>query len=94
MMLSLSLAEKLLVLANGGQLPASSIKHTFVRDLIAEGIIIDRRTGRTKSILHVTNTAALSDYLLNKFAISDLQEYVNLLKKYRNYPCRTGAGFQ
>ncbi|WP_221390306.1 hypothetical protein [Dyadobacter sp. NIV53] len=80
MTLPLPLAEKLLVLAQGGQLSASSVKHAFVNDLIAEGIITDRRSGRTKSMLHVTNSAALRDYLLNKFSISDLQEYIEVLR--------------
>ena len=30
--------------------------------------------------MRVTNTVALNDYLLNKFSISDLQEYIELLK--------------
>ncbi|WP_159472420.1 Wadjet anti-phage system protein JetD domain-containing protein [Dyadobacter sp. 3J3] len=79
MILSRSLAEKLLILANGGQLSASSLKHTFINDLIAEGIITDKRSGRTKSTLQVINPDALSKYLFNKFSISDLQQYVNLL---------------
>ncbi|GLU56812.1 DUF7281 domain-containing protein [Dyadobacter frigoris] len=80
MILSLSLAEKLIILANGGQLSASSVKHAFVSDLITEGIITDKRSGRTKSTLQVINTDALNKYLLNKFSITDLQQYVELLR--------------
>lgn len=79
MILPLKLAKKLLILANGGQLSASSIKHVFISNLISEGIIIDKRSGRTKSTLHVINPDALYTFLLNKFSISDLQQYVELL---------------
>lgn len=80
MMLSLPLAEKLLILANGGLLAASTVKHTLVGDLIAEGIITDKRSGRTKSTLQIINPDALNYYLRNKFSISNLQEYVELLR--------------
>ncbi len=79
MKLPLALAEKLLLLANGEKIAASKMKHPIISDLISEGII--HRPGKINSTLQVVNKAQLMLYLNNRFAISDLENYIETLKK-------------
>ena len=76
MMIPLSIAKKLALLAQGAQLPASGLKHIVIDELISEGIIVARMAGRTKSTLHLPDVNALSNYLYNKWSIGDLPLYV------------------
>ncbi|MES2703740.1 MAG: hypothetical protein V4649_13950 [Bacteroidota bacterium] len=79
-MLTLSLCEKLLRLANGEHLPASTVSNAVVDELISEGIITERITGRTKRTLYIADATSLSNWLSNRYAISDLDEYVRTKK--------------
>ena len=79
MKLPITLAEKLLLLANGEKMAASKMKHPIISDLISEGII--HRPGKINSILQLVNKEQLNLYLINRFAISDLESYMQTLKK-------------
>ncbi|KAA8483126.1 hypothetical protein BDE36_3754 [Arcticibacter tournemirensis] len=81
MQLSSALADKLLRLAHGERLPASSLKFALVAELISEGIIIDQRKGRTKSTLYVPDPVSLRAYINNRFSISDLEAYLATLRQ-------------
>lgn len=78
-MIPLSVAEKLLRLAGGEQLPASMLKHTIITELIDEQIIQERIAGRTKRTLFITNAEHLHTWLGN-LGINDLQEYIHVLQ--------------
>jgi hypothetical protein len=80
MIISLSIAEKLNLLANGEQLPASRLSHSIVDELIAENIIATRITGRTKNTLYVADVIAFSNYLHSKWNIPNLEDYIQTLK--------------
>ena len=80
MMIPLSIAKNLVLLAEGAQLPASGLKHAVIDELIREGIIVARMAGRTKSTLHIPDVTALSNYLYNTWSIADLQLYVQTLE--------------
>lgn len=75
-MIPVAIAKKLLQLAAGAQLPASKLQHSLIAELIEEGIVLQRIAGRTKSTLHITDTAALQTWLHNRFSIADLQAYI------------------
>lgn len=81
MELSRALAVKLLRLVNGERLPASELNYALVRELIGEGIIMDHRTGRTKSTLYCPSPIALQGFVHNHFQITDLQAYVELMNQ-------------
>jgi hypothetical protein len=80
MILPLSIAEKWLLLRQGGQLPASKLSHALTTELLDEGILAARIAGRTKSTVYLDNVAAFDTWLHNKCGIADLAEYVRLLK--------------
>lgn len=79
MKLSKSLAQKLLQLCQGEKLPASKLNHPLVSELVEEGIIADNRAGRSKSVLSLPQPEALKAFLLNRYSISDLEEYIQVL---------------
>ncbi len=79
MMLAPGIAEKLLLLARGGRLPASALRHPIAGELIEEGIIASHLSGRTKSVLYITNTDALNLWLYNRYGIPDLAAYIQTL---------------
>ena len=77
--LPLALAEKLLLLVAGECIPASKLKYTIVDELIAEGILY--KPGKLKSTIQLVDQQQLLLYLQNYYAISDLNLYVETLKK-------------
>jgi hypothetical protein len=79
--LKLALAVKLLRLAKGERIPASQLDYPLVSELIAEGIIADHRSGRTKSTLYILSPASLKAFLQNRFAIADLAAYAELMNQ-------------
>lgn len=81
MELGRALAVKLLCLAKGERLPASALRYALVQELITEGILMDHRTGRTKSTLFCPDPKALDGFLRNNFQIIDLQGYVELMNQ-------------
>lgn len=81
MKVSLSIAEKLLLLAGGAQLPASAVRGTVVDELVADGIITATIAGRTKRTLAITDNQALNNWLFNRYGINDLSQYVAALKE-------------
>ena len=79
-MITLSIAEKLLQLIEGEQLPASQARHPLIDELINEGIVLVRITGRTKHLLYLADKAAIANWLFNRFQVHDLSAYINTLK--------------
>lgn len=79
MKLSKALAEKLLQLCRGERLPASKLNYPLVRELLEEGIVDESRSGRSKSVLHLPSPEALKAFLLNRFSIADLEDYIQVL---------------
>ena len=79
MKLPIHIAEKLLQLKQGETLPASSVKHTIIDEMIAERII--ERKGRIQKKLSVLNTNTLLIYLQNKFSINNLERYIQTIQK-------------
>ena len=79
MKLPIALAEKLLLLSKGEKIAHSKMRHSIVSDLISEGIIY--RPGKVNSILQVIDQAQLILYLNNRFSISNLEEYIETLKR-------------
>ncbi|MGE6221613.1 DUF7281 domain-containing protein [Nubsella zeaxanthinifaciens] len=81
MEISGALADKLLRLAKGERLPASTLRSGIISELIAEGIILEQRKGRAKSLLYVADAAALTAFLRNHYAIEDLSAYAAVFRK-------------
>ncbi|MCL2073002.1 MAG: hypothetical protein FWH18_03710 [Marinilabiliaceae bacterium] len=79
MKLPIHIAEKLLILMQGKTLPASSVKHAIIEEMIAERII--ERKGRIQKKLSALNTNTLSIYLHNKFSVNNLERYIQTLQK-------------
>jgi hypothetical protein len=79
MTIPIHIAEKLLLLSQGETIAASSAKHAVIDELIEENVI--ERKGRMQKKLSNFNKNALSDYLQNKFGISNLQQYIEILKQ-------------
>jgi len=73
------IAKKLLHLLRGDTLPASSVKHSLIEEMIAEGII--ERKGRIQKTLSIFNKSAFQTYLKNKFGINDLEQYILTIKQ-------------
>jgi hypothetical protein len=76
MKLTKSLGVKLLQLCNGERIPASKLNYPLVKELLAEGIILDNRSGRSKSVLYIQLPEALNAFLFNRYSISDLKNYI------------------
>ena len=72
-----NIASKLLQLAGGAELPASSFSGPLVKELIEENIVQERIQGRTKRMLYIVNPTTLHDWLAQKHGINNLHEYVN-----------------
>lgn len=79
-MIPLAIAEKLHLLANGGQMQASKLKHKIIDELIEEGIIERLVSGRTKVSYYITNKDAFNTYVFQQWSITNLQEYIATLK--------------
>lgn len=79
--LSKALAVKLLQLYSGERVAASKLNHPLVAELITDGIIIDHRSGRSKSLLSIPLPASLDAFLFNRFAIANLKAYINTLNQ-------------
>ena len=77
MKIPVHIAEKLLELTQCKTLPASSIKHSIIEEMVAEGLI--ERTGRIQKTLSVVNMNALVIYLQNKYSINNLEKYISIL---------------
>ncbi|GHT59293.1 hypothetical protein AGMMS50239_05600 [Bacteroidia bacterium] len=75
----LHIAEKLLLLQQGATIAASSAKHVIIEELVAENIV--QKNGRVQKKLSLANTNSLTTYLQNKFGITDLQHYIEILKQ-------------
>ncbi len=75
------IAEKLLRLAGGEQLPASQLKYGIVTDLINDDIIHRRMAGRTQSMLYVTDPNALDHWLFQRLGINSLAAYIAAQKR-------------
>ncbi len=80
MSLSKSIAAKLLQLAGGAELPASSFSAHVVKELVEENIVQERIQGRTKRILYIVNPTTLYDWLAQKHGINCLEQYIATLQ--------------
>ncbi len=79
MKLTLSLAEKLLRLQNGEQLPSSQLQHPLIKELLEEGILY--RPGKRRSCILLTDREQLSIYLHQHHGITDLNSYIETLRQ-------------
>lgn len=77
MKLSSNIASKLLQLAGGAELPASSFSAHVVKELVEENLVQQRIQGRTKRMLYIVSPITLYDWLAQKHGINNLEEYVN-----------------
>jgi len=77
MKLPLSIAKTILKLSEGKTLPGSAAKHSVIEDLIQEHILF--RSGKTRKTIGLNSANNLALYLHNRFAIKDLQTYVEAL---------------
>ena len=79
MKLPLNIAEKLLLLVEGEKIPSSKLRHEIIKDMISEGII--HKPGKLKSTVQLADMQQLKLYLENRFAIKDLNTYIETFKK-------------
>ncbi len=79
MILPVTIARKLLQLQAGEKLPASSLKHIAVTEMIHDGILQKQILGRSKSYLFCSSKTDLTAYINNRFGISDLEAYIKLI---------------
>lgn len=80
MKLGLNIASKLLQLAGGTELPASSFSAPLIKELVDENIVQERIQGRTKRMLYIARPAALHTWLAQKYGISNLEQYITTLQ--------------
>lgn len=80
--LPIHIARKLqdLLLAGHNRLPASGMKHEVVTQMLEEGVLERRLSGKTRALLFVPDGDALRRYLYNHFGIADLGAYIRLLQ--------------
>lgn len=78
--LKLSAARKLLELRTGAILPASKLRESLFGELLADGALIEWRTGANKSKLQVRDADYLDTVLRKQYGIVDLAEYVRMLE--------------
>jgi hypothetical protein len=76
----INIASKLLQLAGGAELPASSFSAAFIRELVEENIVQERIQGRTKRMLYINNPVALYNWLVQKHGINSLEQYIATLQ--------------
>jgi hypothetical protein len=81
MKLPLSIAEKLIMLGNGGKMPFSKLKHPIINSMLDNGILKRTVQGRSKVSIFLPNENALQAYLHNHFGIVDLGSYIVNYKK-------------
>jgi hypothetical protein len=80
MKLPLSLAEKLILLYNGEQIPSSKMKSASIQAFLDNGIIRKQVQGKSKAMLYLPDPSSLQSYLKNHYGINDLELYVDRLK--------------
>jgi len=81
MKLTLSVAQKLLLLKEGEKLPFSKLKHAIIVDMISNGVLGKEIQGRSKSRIFLSEPNSLVRYLKNHFGIDNLAEYVTAFQK-------------
>lgn len=79
MTIPLWLAVKLQQLAAGEQLAASVLKHAITDEMVNDGIIAARITGRTRRTLYVPAAEPFNNWLFNRFSIHSLADYISTL---------------
>lgn len=79
MKIPIHIAEKLWRLSQGESLASSQLKHRLVEELVEEGIV--ERRGRIQKKIILLNSSAFFLYLQNKYAINDLQQYIEIIQK-------------
>jgi hypothetical protein len=79
MKLPISVANHLLKLSDGQSLPFSSVKHSVVDELIAEGVLDKKVLSPKKAVVRLPRIDALNDYLQNHYGIENLTQYVDFL---------------
>ncbi|MEI6140745.1 MAG: hypothetical protein WCP85_15860 [Mariniphaga sp.] len=76
MKLPVPIAEKLILLLDGGKVPYSQMKHDIVISMIDNGILGIHTIGRTKKLVYLRNNTSLMPYLRNHFGIEILTAYI------------------
>ncbi|MEJ7912913.1 MAG: hypothetical protein WKF70_07145 [Chitinophagaceae bacterium] len=80
MRLPLNIAAKLLaMIEKGTSVPASAMQGEIVQKMIENGVIQKKQTGRSRALLMIKDSGALSAYLYNQFGIPDLASYTSKL---------------
>lgn len=77
--LSLSVAEKLLLLQNGEKMQASLLRQAVFKELLSETILY--KTGKSRGLVFLLNKEQFDLYLRNHYSITDLKEYVSALQE-------------
>lgn len=80
MIIPISIAENLLILQNGGTIPASRIKHRIVNEMLDNGILKKQIHGRSKATIFEPKAQNIDVFLKNHYGISDLRSYIEALK--------------
>ncbi|MBK6836133.1 MAG: hypothetical protein IPG89_18430 [Bacteroidetes bacterium] len=81
MTLPLHIAKKLQALKETNSISASLFNKAFTDSFIADGILIRQSLGRTKYKLVLKDSKLLDVYLKNKYGVSDLSNYIEVLEK-------------
>jgi len=81
MKLSLSIAQKLVLLRKGERLAFSKLKYPVVEDMLNNGILGIVVQGRSKKVIFLSNPNSMALYLKNHFGIDDLEAYVLVYQK-------------
>lgn len=76
MKLPIPIAEKLILLLNGGKIPSSKLKHSVIDVMIDNGILEQQIYGRSKKLIFLRSSERLNDYLTNHFGINSLHDYI------------------
>jgi hypothetical protein len=81
MTLPLHIAKKLQALKETNSISASLFNKAFTDSFIADGILIRQSLGRTKYKLVLKDSRLLDIYLKNKYGVSNLTNYIDVLEK-------------
>jgi hypothetical protein len=81
MKLPLHIAKKLQQLLQPAQtIAGSSMQHASVTKMLEDGLLQKQQTGKTKTLLFITDKEKVAAYLSNHFGINNLDEYITTLE--------------
>lgn len=77
MKLPISIAQKMILMLDGGEVQSSKLKQGIVLKMVEDGAIQHRNISKTKRMYFVSNPENLKNYLITEFGINNLNLFVD-----------------